>query len=82
MNIKNLIEGAALGAASVVTAVVTGTKNAVETVTTGEILPALDASSSLPEPSEISNIFNLITQLTILVVTLWKALKKPKKTTE
>jgi hypothetical protein len=77
MNIKNLAEYAALGAASIGTSVMTGTKNAIETVSSGEILPTLDVITT-PEPAEISNVFNLITQLTILIVTLWKALKKPK----
>lgn len=79
MNIKNLAEYAALGAASIATNVITGTKNVIETVSGGEILPTLDVITT-PEPAEISNVFNLITQLTILIVTLWKALKKPKPT--
>lgn len=82
MNIKALAEGAILGAVSIGTSVATGTKNVVETVQSGQILPTLDIQAAIPEPAEISNIFNLITQLTILVVTLWKALKKPKPTKE
>ena len=82
MNIKNIAEYVALGAASIATNLVTGTKNVVETVSSGQILPTLDVTSNaIPEPAEISNIFNLVTQLTILFVTLWKALKKPKKVT-
>jgi len=82
MNLKNIAEYVALGAASIATNVATGTKNVIETVSSGEILPTLDiTTNAIPEPSEISNVFNLVTQLTILIVTLWKALKKPKKVT-
>lgn len=82
MNIKNIAEYVGLGVASVATSVVTGTKNVVETVSSGQILPTLDVNATIPDPSEISSVFNLITQITILIVTLWKALKKPKPTKE
>lgn len=81
MNIKNIAEYVALGAASIGTNLLTGTKNVVQTVSSGQILPTLEiTTTAIPEPAEISNIFNLITQLTILIVTLWKALKRPKTT--
>jgi hypothetical protein len=81
MNIKNIAEYVALGAASIGANVLTGTKNVIETVSSGQILPTIDiTTTTVPEPAEISNVFNLITQLTILIVTLWKALKKPKPT--
>jgi len=82
MNLKSIAEYAALGAVSIATNVATGTKNVIETVSSGQILPTLDiTTNAIPEPAEISNVFNLVTQLTILIVTLWKALKKPKKVT-
>lgn len=79
MNIKHITEYAALGVASIGTSLMTGTKNAVETVSSGEILPTLDIITA-PDTAQVSNIFNLVTQLTILIVTLWKALKKNKPT--
>lgn len=81
MNIKNIAEYVALGAASIGANVLTGTQNVIETVSSGEILPTLNiTTTAIPEPADISNIFNLVTQLTILIVTLWKALKRPKTT--
>jgi hypothetical protein len=81
MNLKSIAEYAALGAVSIGTNLLTGTKNVIETVSSGEILPTLEITTTvIPEPAEISNVFNLITQLTILIVTLWKALKRPKTT--
>ncbi len=81
MNIKNITEYVVLGAASIGTNILTGTQNVIETVSSGEILPTLNVTTTaIPEPADISNVFNLITQLTILIVTLWKALKRPKTT--
>lgn len=75
-NLKHLAEGLTLGAASIGASVVTGTQNVVNTVENGELLPTL---MNIPAPDQINTTMNLITQITILVVTLWRTLKKDKK---
>lgn len=37
------------------------------------------ASSAIPTPDEVSTIGQLLIQLAIGIVTIWKLLKKPKK---
>ena len=56
MNIKHISEYAALGVASIGTSLMTGTKNAVETVSSGEILPTLDIITA-PDTAQVSNYF-------------------------
>jgi hypothetical protein len=86
-HLKTLVEGAMLGAISIGTNILTGTQNVIETVSSGEILPTIAEQASngieIPSADAISTTFNLITQLAILLVTIWRFIKKdrPKNTT-
>ena len=84
--LNEIAAGLSALAVSIGTNVVTGTKNVIETVAGGDVLPAVQSSaesmaSDIPSPDNINTVFNLITQITILIVTLWKAIKKDKRKT-
>lgn len=36
------------------------------------------AASNLPDPETVNNVMSMLTQVAILVITLWKLVKKPK----
>jgi len=37
------------------------------------------AAAAMPDPETINNVMGLLTQLAVLVVTIWRTIKKPKK---
>ena len=80
--INTLAEGLTLATASIATNIATGTQNVIDTVASGEILPAISSSAQaaaeIPSPDTISTVANLLTQLAILVTTIWRLLKKDK----
>lgn len=57
-------------------------KNTLFTAITGETLltvtGAMDAS--LPAPSDVQDIGQIVIQIVIGIITVWKLLKKPKET--
>jgi hypothetical protein len=79
---QTIAEGLTLGAISIATNIATETKNVIDTIAGGDILPEIASSaqqaSEIPSPDTISTVMNVLTQLTILITTLWRLIKKDK----